>query len=113
MGALDIIALLMLLLLAVLIGALLWFLGGLPGRVAKERSHPYEQAIDVGGWATLLLAGVFWPVVLIWAYAPSQPGASRAASPGRDDELKSEIESLRRQVESLTRQIPTQEGGEQ
>ena len=68
MDTLSIVALLMLLLLAALIGVLIWFLGGLPGRVAAARNHPQTQAIQVGGWATLLLGIAGWPFVLMWAY---------------------------------------------
>jgi len=113
MGVLDIIALLMLLVTAGLIGALFWFLGGLPGRVAKERNHPYEQAIAVGGWATLILAGVAWPFVLMWAYAPFRHGNSEGRSATPEDELRKEYESLRAQVEGLTKQVQAQEGSDQ
>ena len=110
MGALDFIALLLLLFIVFLIGTLLWFLGGLPGRVAKEHGHPYEQAITVGGWATLLLAGVFWPIVLIWAYAPARHVATKNPS---EEALQREIDSLKTQVQALTAQVASGERGRQ
>ena len=46
-----------------------WFLGGLPGRVAAERNHPKAEAINVGSWAALIFGAVGWPWVLMWAYS--------------------------------------------
>ncbi len=58
-----------------------WFLGGMPGRVAADRGHPKADAIRVGGWATLIFGIVGWPWVLMWAYshpAPEVPADSLA-----------------------------------
>jgi uncharacterized protein DUF3302 len=43
-------------------------LGMMPGVIARERGHPWAEAVAVGGWATLICGFVFWPLVLIWAY---------------------------------------------
>jgi len=51
----------------------LYFIGGLPGRVAAERGHPKADAIRVGGWATLIFGIVGWPWVLMWAYSQPLP----------------------------------------
>ncbi|MGI9364806.1 MAG: DUF3302 domain-containing protein [Rhizobiaceae bacterium] len=69
MTGLDIAAIVMLLFMAVLGVIVIWFLGSWPGRAAASRNHPYQKSITVGGWVTLIAGGVFWPVVLIWAYA--------------------------------------------
>lgn len=76
MTVLDWIAIALLVFIGALAIAVLVFLGGWPGRVARLRRHPYETAITVGGWVTLLTGGVFYPLVLVWAYAgghPTQP----------------------------------------
>jgi len=53
--------------------AALVFLGIWPGKVARERNHPYIDAITVGSWVALIAGGVLWPLVLIWSYAtPNQ-----------------------------------------
>jgi len=109
-SVLDIIALLLLVMIGLLIGALLWYLGGLPGRVAKERNHPNEQAVAVGGWATLILGGIGWPFVLMWAYTSLQQGISSAQPTSQEGDLRKEIDSLKTQVESLSRQVRAQEG---
>lgn len=49
--------------------AILVFIAAWPGRVARQRQHPYADAIAVGGWVTLLTGFVLWPLVLIWAHA--------------------------------------------
>lgn len=54
------------------------FLGGWPGRVARQRNHPYQEAVAIGGWVTLIAGFVFWPLVLIWAHmTPGAEGASQ------------------------------------
>ena len=101
MDTLDYIALFMLIFMAALICVLLWFLGGLPGRVAKQRNHPYQDAISVGGWVTLILAGVAWPLVLIWAYAPVRDQSVADPSGANIKKLQEENDSLRAQVDRL------------
>jgi hypothetical protein len=48
--------------------AVVVFLAMLPGMIAKSRGHPWAQAVTVGGWVTLFLGFVLWPLVVIWAY---------------------------------------------
>ena len=98
MDLLDITALACLLITLGLVVVLIWFLAGLPGRVAKERSHPYADAIQVGGWVTLILGGVGWPFVLMWAYAPGGKAG------------KGEIQHLTERVDSLTRELQALRG---
>ena len=31
-------------------------------------AYPWAQAVAIGGWATLIFAFPFWPLVLIWAF---------------------------------------------
>ena len=69
MSGLDAVAIIILLLLPILGIAVFVILGSWPGRVATRRGHEYADAIIVGGWVTLVLGAVFWPLVLMWAYA--------------------------------------------
>lgn len=107
MDALSVFALLILIMIAGLIGAAIWLLGSLPGKVAAERNHPYANAIQVGGWATLFLGVVAWPLVLMWAYSPPRIVAGDESMP--DQKWRGELESLKTQVETLTKQ--TQQSG--
>ncbi len=53
------------------------FLGLWPSMVAKQRNHPYVDAIAIGSWVLLIAGGVLWPLILIWAYAtPSNAGGN-------------------------------------
>jgi prepilin signal peptidase PulO-like enzyme (type II secretory pathway) len=82
MTGLDFAAWFVLAFLAVLSIAVVFFIGSLPGRIAKKREHPYAEAISIGGWVTMLAGGILWPLVLIWAYCPDLP---RPASHGIED----------------------------
>jgi hypothetical protein len=55
-------------------------LGGLPGRIATNRKHPYSAAITAAGWISLITLGALWPIAFIWAFMPprSRPTASDA-----------------------------------
>jgi hypothetical protein len=61
---------------AVNIFFLLW-LAGLPGSVARSRTHPQADAIAALGWLSLLTLFATWPVALVWAY--SRPVQVRVA----------------------------------
>lgn len=68
MAALDIFAWIVLAVLVVSTAVVIVFMAMLPGMVAHKRHHPWAEAVAVGGWVTLFLGFVLWPVVLIWAY---------------------------------------------
>lgn len=76
MPLLDIFAWIVLVVLIATLVAIFVALGMLPGHIARQRKHPWAQAVAVGGWATLICGFVFWPLVLIWAYVdvPRQDG---------------------------------------
>jgi NADH:ubiquinone oxidoreductase subunit 6 (subunit J) len=62
--------------LVVLIGtviAIFVFLAMLPGRIARQRSHPQSEAVNVAGWLGAIALGAFWPLALVWAFYVS-PG---------------------------------------
>lgn len=72
MDGLDIAAIIMLFFIGLIFIAVVYFLASWPGRIAVERNHPCAAAIQIGGWATLLFGGIFWPLVLMWAYVPGE-----------------------------------------
>ncbi len=68
MSALDIFALIVLVVL-VAAGIAIWaILGMMPGRIARERGHPQADAINVCGWWGVITMGLLLPVAWIWAY---------------------------------------------
>lgn len=76
MSIIDLFAWIVLVVLIATLVAIFVALGMLPGHIARQRKHPWAQAVAVGGWATLICGFVFWPLVLIWAYVdvPRQDG---------------------------------------
>ncbi len=42
-------------------------LGLAPGYIARNRNHPWANAVEVAGWVTLIFGFVLWPLALIWA----------------------------------------------
>lgn len=76
MSIIDLFAWIVLVVLIATLVAIFVALGMLPGHIARQRKHPWAQAVAVGGWATLICGFVFWPLVLIWDYVdvPRQDG---------------------------------------
>ncbi len=68
MSGLDIFAWIVLIVLVASTVVVVVFMAMAPGIVARRRNHPWADAIAVGGWVSLFLGFVLWPVVLIWAY---------------------------------------------
>ena len=68
MAALDIFALVVLLVLLAAVVGVLIALGTMPDRIARQRRHPQAEAIAVCGWWGLLTLGILLPLAWIWAY---------------------------------------------
>jgi hypothetical protein len=85
MASLDYVALGMLGFMAALAIGVVLFLAGWPGRVAASRNHPYRTGVTIGGWVTLIGGGIFYPLVLIWAYSGT-PDADLQNLPKEDAE---------------------------
>ena len=68
MTALDIFALLVLLVLAAAVVGIWVILGMLPGNIARKRNHPQAEAINVCGWWGVITLGILLPLAFIWAY---------------------------------------------
>lgn len=75
MSGLDVFAWIVLLILVASTVTVIVAMAMLPGMVAKRRNHPWAEAVTIGGWITLFLGFVLWPLVLVWAYVdvPSNP----------------------------------------
>lgn len=71
MSALDLFALLILLVLLISLLATWAVVGMMPGRIARRRNHPQADAIAVCGWCGVLTMGVLCPLAFIWAYTKS------------------------------------------
>jgi len=82
MTALDIFALIVLIVLAAAMVAIWAILGMMPGRIARERNHPHAEAINVCGWWGVITMGLLLPLAWIWAYTNSNSELT-----GTDDEV--------------------------
>jgi hypothetical protein len=91
MTALDVFALIVLLVMAAVFvgGAIL--LAMWPGRVARERGHPRADAVAVCGWWGLVTMGILLPVAWIWAYSWPPGGLAKSS----DEEVDAEQEGGR------------------
>lgn len=77
MTGLDVAALLILGVVAVVVIGFLVVLAILPGRIAHRRQHPQTDAIRVTGYFGVLFAPL-WVFAFIWAY--TRAGTSEVAS---------------------------------
>ena len=68
MDGLDIFALIILLVLAVVVVGIWVALGMLPGKIALSRNHPQAEAINMAGWWGVITMGLLLPLAFIWAY---------------------------------------------
>ena len=72
--ALNIFALVVMLVIAAVAIWLIVIVGSLPGKIAREREHPQADSISILGWIGIITLGIGWFVAIVWAY--SKPLAS-------------------------------------
>lgn len=92
-------ALALLFIFAIAALAVLVYLAGLPGRIAKKRRHPQVSAVNLCGWLGLP-TGILWVLALIWSFYNREVDSSEQL--GGD---LSQIEGLVAQLEA-GRQTP-------
>ncbi len=83
MSGLDIFALIVLIILVLCALAIWALLGMYPGKIARQRSHPQADAINVCGWWGAITMGILSPLAFIWAYtnpAATLTGAEKHAA---------------------------------
>jgi len=94
-----------------LVVALLFFFGDLPGKIARERGHPQADAINVCSWIGLAAGGVGWVVALVWAYTrPVGINVTAMHEPANIDEMdtqavRAEITLLKGRLSELEHQL--------
>jgi hypothetical protein len=83
------------------------YIHDIPYEMAKERNHPHQDAIHVGGWLSLFTLHAIWPFLWIWAtlYKPETGyGFSRNNSTSIT-ELQSTITDLQQRISKLESQL--------
>lgn len=69
----------------------------IPHRIAKNRNHPHQDAIEAAGWISLFMLGSLWPFLWIWAmtYKPDRGwGFARADLSNAMSQLEARIRAL-------------------
>ena len=93
MTALDLFALVVLLVLVIAVVGIWIILGMMPGKIAAKRNHPQADAINVCGWWGVITLGILLPLAFIWAYtkpaglAKLTTAESETASAGEQKEV--------------------------
>lgn len=105
MTGLDFFALIVLFILLVAAIAIWVVLAALPGRIARNRKHPQAEAINVGGWLGALLGGLFWPIVLVWAFTVSRITIDENRAANSNTEDKSEFNEMENRLNALEQRI--------
>ncbi len=82
MDALDLFALIVLVVLALAAVGVWVLLGMVPGRIARARQHPQADAISICGWWGVITLGLLLPIAWIWAY--TNPSATLNGTPNSD-----------------------------
>jgi hypothetical protein len=101
---LDYLALFLLLLSLTAVFYLFIFIHDLPYKIAKERDHPYADAIGVAQWLALFTLNALWPLVFMWAVAhkkPPQATPSQIPQPGVDGDLAQRLLVLEERLRKL------------
>jgi hypothetical protein len=93
--------------LPLLAAFVLYKLGGLPGTIARSRSHPQAEAINVCGWMGVITI-VLWPIAMVWAYL--RPGTSpvvEGLSQNNANSVVGRLQQASQRIEALERRLPT------
>ncbi|MDG2381332.1 MAG: DUF3302 domain-containing protein [Pirellulaceae bacterium] len=67
MTALDVFAVIILIVILLAFISALIILGMPPGKIARDRNHPQADAITVCGWWGVITVGILLPLAFIWA----------------------------------------------
>jgi hypothetical protein len=84
---------------------LLLKLGGLPGKIARDRNHPQADAIRVCGWLGLATLGLLWPIAFVWSFTKPSVIASPAGQASQDGKLSAQIVELQAKVSVLESEL--------
>ena len=80
--------------------AIIWELGGLPGKKAAERNHPQAEAINIAAWLGLALGVILWPLALIWAFMAQQQSADGGDQSAAITRLEERLAAMEARLES-------------
>ena len=93
----------------IIVGLLIW-LGGLPGKIAKQHHHPQAAAIEVCGWLGILLGGIGWPIAMVWAFTNPLSVIAQSSEAGGGGEQVNYLEQRVSKLESELAEAKKQGG---
>ena len=64
----------------------------IPAKIARQRNHPHQDAIEATGWLSLFLMHALWPFLWIWAMT---------YDPDKEAEKVSDTNLLKEEVQTL------------
>ena len=100
--------LVVLLIMPVLLAYVIYWLGSLPGAIARSRAHPQADAISVCGWMGIITL-VLWPLALIWAYLkPNKPLTGSSTAEAEREAMIGALHEARQRLAALEGRLPQQ-----
>ena len=95
------------------------YIHDIPYEMARERGHPHQDAIHVGGWLSLFTLHAIWPLLWIWANL-YKPGVGYGfhldkPDPAEPKAIDSELSTMRQTISDLqyrVRILESQPAGE-
>ncbi|SRR5581483_4803222 len=80
----------------------------IPYKIAKQRQHPYTEAIHVAGWLSLFTLHAIWPFVWVWAVSYRKPEMGQVApAGGGEGDLYSRLAGIEARLKQLESAAPT------
>ncbi len=67
--AANVIALIVIVLVPIVLIVVFWMVHVLPEKIAHQRHHPQQEAIQVLCLLSLVFGGLLWPLAWLWAYS--------------------------------------------
>jgi hypothetical protein len=86
--------------LPVVLGVVLYRLGGLPGSIAAARGHPQAAAINICGWMGLITL-VLWPIAMVWAHLNRGPPQERGPSAQGSNSVIGELQRASQRLAAI------------
>ena len=103
--ALDYVALVLLILVALVIFYGIIAIHDIPYEIAVKRNHPHQDVLHVAGWVSLFTLHVLWPFLWIWAMMYREDRGwgieSSNVGTGADDNLSERLEVIEPRLANL------------
>ena len=80
-------------------------LGGLPGKIARDRNHPQADAIRACGWLGLATLGLLWPIAFVWSFAKPAVITNPDGQASQEGKLFAQIAELQAKISELESEL--------